>query len=328
LLGSAPVLIAAGLLAGCGGSGRECLLDTDCDLGFRCEMEQCLPLGGVDSGMDGGRDGGSDGDVADTAPTDAGSDASRRLQRGFVTALSGAIVDVQTSSVSAFFEDLPAGDPCTRRAEGPCTVVTCPGAMPVDGGMADAGLPAVAPNAGRIGVQVDMGASVSIMPGADGRYMPLMMDSLLWTMGGQDVLFVAVGADVRTFAHTLDAPSSLTISAPTFPMTGPIMIDRGSDLALAWSGSSAGMLVATASQTAADGDTVTVRCEYAPTAGSGMIPAAALASLPVASDGSFALGVEASAIVVGTDPWVVNVTAATFALRPDGRPASGAARFE
>ena len=53
-----------------------------------------------------------------------------------------------------------------------------------------------------------------------------------------------------------------------------------------------------------------------------------LASLPVASDGTFALSVESSAIVVGTDPWVVTVTAATFALGPGGREASGPARFE
>jgi hypothetical protein len=65
-------------IAGCGG-GPQCVIDTDCEFGFRCASDQtCQPIGGqIDSGARdaGSRDTGTMADAPRDAPTmpDAGS---------------------------------------------------------------------------------------------------------------------------------------------------------------------------------------------------------------------------------------------------------------
>ncbi|MCS6799681.1 MAG: hypothetical protein NZ898_14405 [Myxococcota bacterium] len=54
------VHVAFGLLAACGGSDAQCVIDTDCPLFQRCERNRCIALGPTDAGR---REGGLDASV-------------------------------------------------------------------------------------------------------------------------------------------------------------------------------------------------------------------------------------------------------------------------
>ncbi len=166
--------------------------------------------------------------------------------------------------VSAAFYDT-ISTPCALTTTGACTVQKCANSAPVSNN-----------NAGIITVTGGAPGTSTLTPSGD-TYAPVMMNTLYWT-APLTLSVTAAGGDVPAFSTSVSAPSLITVTSPAPPnqdMLGPPMsILKSSDLALAWTGGSAGSDVEF-TLTSLPGDYL-VRCKYAAANGAGTVPSAIL----------------------------------------------------
>ena len=275
----APALLVLGL-AGCD-DGPACVIDTDCSGVAICVQQSCVEPGGSrDAGSR--RDArSSDGGDEDAGEGDLGVEPGS-LGSGAVTldSLPAAdpLVDTGRYVVSASFAR-SGGPTCMEFPVGGCAVTVCePPAAPVDGGTGDpdAGTPAPdpAPHAGA--VQVSGGAlALTLQPTDLGTYdvetgpMPLFA-------AGDDLVVTAPGDEVPAFRTTgLQGVETLTASAPELPAAGPLSVDTGADLELAWATTAEtpddAVVWARLTGATVEGAPVSILCSFEASAGAGTI---------------------------------------------------------
>ncbi|MEM9068395.1 MAG: hypothetical protein AAGE52_07805 [Myxococcota bacterium] len=332
------LVCAIGLLtlwSGCGG-GKQCAIDTDCELRERCdENNRCVSLGGDTGPADVGvRDA---GDAGEDAGVDVGVDsAPMLLGTGFVTATS-TNNDVPGGAnsyvVSAGFTLAPEmADECTRTDMGACTVTVCPVMMPPDAGVPDAGVAADAgtdagtdaavpmgPSAGSIQIMGNA-ALTTLVPSADGTYMPVTAPERLWDVPGTVVFRSAPVAEVPMFNEELDGPDQIVVTGPA--LTG--IVSREMDLPFTWMETSAGEVVIRISA-ATPTDTRSVQCNFDPAGLSATIPAGVLQTFPMGTMASVVVTTE-NQTVVESGVWTTTISATASGL-VGGAPAVGTFTF-
>lgn len=170
--------------------------------------------------------------------------------------------------ILASFFDIPAGFPdCVRTTVGACTVSDCTAA-------ADAGTP---PDGGQVGAgQVTISGLVDggvvLSPNAQGSYSAFLQ-TRLFTPGTQ-VQVQASGGAVPMFSAQVGAPAAPTLTSPVCTLTGCGMISKTAPYTLTWTGGTNTVSVQVLSATGQ------LSCSFPATAGTGTIPAAALAAFP------------------------------------------------
>lgn len=352
-------------MVGCS-NGPQCVVDTHCDIGERCEDGRCVELGGADAGDDTGpADAGMDGAVdsgMDSAPVDSSVDTGPALDRVGVVVAESDQVDIGTGtavpqySVAAFFsESEPSA--CADVTEGACKVTVCPDETPPvmdggvgdggmgdggmgDGGVGDAGMdagdaammdaepPPPAPNAGPINVNGGvLPVTLTVQP--DGTYLPASAALMLWSDGMTTMQFMAAGADVPAFNVVQTSTQPVSITAPDLGAV-PLLVTRSADMPLTWSGPSPGNVVVRLRwrDMAPSTANTTIECSFPVADGSGSIPAAALGMLPAGSVGTFQVTVENPLTVDGTAPWDVTVLTRSDAVHGANLRARVDATFE
>lgn len=165
-------------------------------------------------------------------------------------------------------------DSCQYQVVGLCTITACP-PPGSDAGVPDAGGPA---DVGPIAITAP-GTTITLMPRGDGTYSPAQ------AAGGGSPVFkpgtaVTVqgkGGIVPAFVTTVQVPSALTLLGPTPPpkTSGPLPLDRGSDLLVSWGGAAQDSV-----EVVLDSGSAVLRCDFDGEPGSNTIPAAALLLLP------------------------------------------------
>jgi hypothetical protein len=207
----------------------------------------------------------SSGDLAQGPPIE------HYTRRGLVNIINSATA---TTNVSAHFWSFPAGA-CTITDFGSCTVTSCTAGTvlgpELDGGTITLGG----------GTQ----AESLVFNGAAYRLTsPLPAGTPTWPSGATATINAA-GATVPAFNTLVTMPVAITtLTAPG--LTGTIT--RNQDIAVAWSGGSAQILVEIVGSA---GVGPSLQCSFPAAAQSGTIPQAALAAMPT---GSYALEVFAA----------------------------------
>lgn len=240
---------------------------------------------------------------------------------GLVQALSGMVPGdtgpVAASAAFAYFWDAPgaAAGECVLDTQGACTVTICAGGTPAQPTTISAGAITVTGN-----------KSLTLLPDAMNEYEMVVESGLLWDPG-QNVTVSVAGATVPAFTHAQLASSAVTITSPAAPPADtPLMVDRGQDLEVAWTGGSTGavtmMWKVDASQP--DDSFVSILCRFAAADGAGTVPTAALQALPASGTGDLLLlGGEIDALEVGD--YTVQVMLNSL---PTWGTESGTAQFE
>lgn len=269
------------------------------------------------SGGGGGDAGSNDGGGADGGPSsDSGTPGKTRYFASF-TLTSGAVtqnmVKTETYYASASFQDtsalaplLDCGAPAT---DGACTITTCTrtdaSATP------EAGVGAVP------GGDVTITAAQTLQLTSANGYVANGVGALY--AGGQDVTVKVAGAAMGAPAwqDTFKAAAFPTVTAPAFPSTGPLVVDRTQPLPVAWSNGGAGdVRVQLVAPDGAGGSTV-VACVFASSSGAGTVPATALAKLPATQKGAVSINGDVSRTQVVGD-WTFAITASSFGNVPSG----------
>jgi hypothetical protein len=252
-----------------------------------------------------GADGGGGARDLAAAPTRSGSIF---VQSYSAMQPSGAAV--VGGSASAGFNATPGGG-CARQVLGACELDSCAaGTSP-------------AASAGTVTVS---GGSLtpSLVPLADKTYPAFSTTQSIFA-GGETLTFAAAGADVPAFSGSLTAPSKVQITSPAKPPSASpyLVVDRTHDFALSWSGGGSGLV-----QVALDGGpsrSITLYCRFPAAAGTGAIPAAALAMIP-SGQGGFSMAAIADAQVTAGD-WSVDLSAYFNAVWPDNTIVSGPSKY-
>lgn len=206
----------------------------------------------------------------------------------------------------------------TTTTDGPCTITTAGDA----GAAADAGTLALLP-AGTLSVEGGL-VAVSVTPNAQNQYSKSMNGATLWN-GGETLTAKATGdaMGAPAFDLAIMAPGKATITAPMLAGLGqPTTIPRSANLSVAWTGGT-GTLRAFFFVT---GGSTWISCSFPASAGSGTVPATALAKLP-AGGGTLYFDTSSSAQkVVGE--WGLYAYASHQAVTPTQTTASGLATFQ
>ena len=180
---------------------------------------------------------------------------------------AGFIADHKTASFANVLLTLDAGP-------GSCTV----GALsfqppPASGTQVSAGT-----------ITVTGGSAPIALAPADGgsgeQYAPLQHAGTV--ASGQTLTIAASGATVPAFSTNLVVPDAVTFTQPDIVDASSLAIGRSTDWPIAWTGGSAGTLTFQVSQTVGATGTLIV-CTFPESAGSGVIPAAALGYLTPSS---------------------------------------------
>lgn len=160
---------------------------------------------------------------------------------------------------------------------------------------------------------------LSITPWKGGLYAGATIAQPLWQPGGA-VHIAGAGDEVPGFQVTLEAPprARITSLAP-----GPVTIDVAEGLTLAWVPVAGGRTIVDFDDSAA---TEHIRCDFDASAGTGVVPAIALAHLPPGK-GTLAVSSHILAPVVEGD-WTIHVDLSTSAANSDGERAVYAVTFE
>jgi hypothetical protein len=257
-----------------------------------------------------GNGGGGGDDDGSGAP-----DAPKATHSGYVSVQSYDAMNTPTTptrggtSSAGFFA---SGAFCmnTQRI-GPCDLATCTTTPP----------PAV--SAGVIMITGTTQA-ITMMPTATKTYDTFMVANPLFN-GGESVTFTAAGADVPAFTKTITAPTKATITAPPKPSaSSPFLnIPRGQDFSVSWSGGGTGLVQVALNSNNAD---QRLFCRFEANAGTGKVPAAALATLPQ-GNGGFAMASIAHN-VFETGDWAIEASAYFNAVWPDNAIVSGPTMFQ
>lgn len=253
--------------------------------------------------------GGGNGGNSDAS---GGGDASKPAHSGYVQAQSIDAMNVpgtpiQSGTASAGF--FTSGAACTMQQQlGPCVLQTCTTGLT---GAASAGL-----------ITISGGAeTMTLAPAMDKTYAQQTASERLF-MGGETLTYSAQGADIPAFTKTLTAPARATITSPAKPSTS-LAVSRTQDLTVTWTGGAGGKV-----QVALIGATIasTLLCRFEASAGTGTIPAAALAMLP-AGNGGFAMASIADT-EQDTGDWAIDVSAYFNAVWPDDSIVSGGTTYQ
>lgn len=244
--------------------------------------------GGVQAGGGGGASGGGSGW---SIPVDGGT-----ARYGVVAITEDSVGIPANASVVAFFAELTrAPRPnCTSGTYGPCTTLSC---VPIDGGLIPDVI--VSHGAGTVtitGTAQDGGTVVFPWNNATNSYSyPFITyrDTHLFNSG--DVLTMsAAGGEVPAFSGNVVAPGTLTLTSPDsqtclpgFPAS--CTLDRSSPLTVTWSGGVSGTAIVMLEVNTDRYTPNQVSCTVPAATGSLTIPAAALATLPAALNGTLTL---------------------------------------
>lgn len=256
--------------------------------------------------------GGGDGGAGDDQP--GGTDAPKPAYAGYLSIQSYDAMNVpgtptRGGSASASFYT-SAGSCSVMETIGPCDVSQC-----------TSGAPAGQMSAGAITITGAQQA-ITLTPMLDKSYAQFTTMAAPLYAGGASITFSAAGADVPAFSQTLTMPSKTTITSPAEPATR-LMVARGAEYSLAWSGGGAGIVQV---MLFASNPDVRLFCRFPASGGTGKVPVAALMKLP-AGDGGFAIGaVNREAKVAGD--YEVEISGYFNAVWPDSSIVSGAATFQ
>ena len=254
---------------------------------------------------------GDDGGGGDDTPgVDAASTASHA---GFVSIQSYDAMNIpgtptRGGSTSAGF--YMAGPQCTTlQTLGPCKLQQCPTSTP-----------AGPQSAGTITIT---GATkpLSLVPGTDKVYAQQTSTTTLFA-GGESISFAAAGADLPAFTVSVTTPAKATITAPTKPAAGSLLaVNRAQDFTVSWTGGGGGKVQVYLSDNAK-----ALFCRFDGSAGTGKVPAAALALLSAGS-GAFAMASIGLATKTAGD-WDVEASAYFNAVWPDAAIVSGGSTIQ
>jgi hypothetical protein len=264
---------------------------------------------------------GEDGGVMDDAATAEGDAAPIEpppagvLRTSYFSATSYDYGEVESGlALAGFYDQEPS--PVTRTVtglEGDCQ-------LEVSTSVGDPGAGAF-PDYRDAGVLRIDGAELDVELGYAGYYEPFQTESARLWGGGESLRFEGGGgADIGAFEATLLAPSHVVVTAPVFPLGDPagIAVARDRDLAISWTGSSAGDVVVRVTGPIADGTQELITCRFSPEAGRGTVPASALARLTVTGEGTVTIDVR-SARTIGVEGWgAVELDASVAAVAMTG----------
>lgn len=260
-------------------------------------MGDATPMG------DGTGGGGDTGGMTDTGGGGNRGVGTVSISQNVIMAAGMSFV---SSSASATFVNATGGSGgggnCTMTTMGECQVTECT-VMPSDAGTgSDAGM--VTPvNAGAItitGGAIPMGSPITLMPGANGLYMPFTGMTRLWMGAGMlHVTAAGMSGGVPMFDQMLATPGDVTITAPMVTPPTPLAINRSMPFDARWTGGTSGRVNVNLTASMSSGGTThatTVVCRYMAAAGMGSVPSAALMRLPTGM-GVFSIGASSDAMV-------------------------------
>ncbi len=242
-------------------------------------------------------------------------DATKPTHSGYVSIQSYDAMNVPgtpTRGGSAGAGFFTMGEACqVSQTIGPCEVANC--------GAAATG----AVSAGTITITGAL-EPISLVPGSDHTYAQLMSTTSLFN-GGESITFAASGAEVPAFTKSLTMPSKATITAPAKPPSASpyLIVNRAQDFSVSWSGGGSGLVQIALNSQSAD---QRLFCRFTASAGTGKLPAAALATLP-AGMGGFAMASIGDTEQDAGD-WAVAVSAYFNAVWPDSAIVSGPTMFQ
>ncbi|HEX6836864.1 MAG TPA: hypothetical protein VF334_09845 [Polyangia bacterium] len=208
---------------------------------------------------------------------------------------------------------------CSYTLVGQCSAAHC------TIGTADGGT--VAPyklvSAGDVAVTVGAMAPIAFTVQPGNYYLaPGSMTQPLFA-GGEMITFSTSGAVAPASSTTVQAPVPPTLTTPS--QAPPYTISRASDFPFAWTGGGPGQLTVAVQTNPSSIDPGTpfgsVRCTFAISDGSGVIPSAALAVLPTGS-ATLTIGVSNQAVNVIGD-WALTAVVGTYPKTPGGPPTAG-----
>jgi len=236
---------------------------------------------------------------------DVAVDASVATHHGFVTLQQydgtvGGAPDLG-GSIGASFAPRPE---CTSQPTGPCVYTKC---GPAATGYQSAGAITIA----------GLRSPVTLTPGAMNKYGAYSATAALYG-SGEHATVSASGADVGAFTATLTTPRRATATSPIVGDNDTLAIPRAHDFTATWTATPDPIMV---DVVGADGDALS--CRFDGSAGSGTVPASALAMLSPGRGGyeTFAL----TDTVVTAGDWDVTIRSYFLADWPDGSLAVGSA---
>jgi hypothetical protein len=257
-------------------------------------------------------------DPTDTSTTIAGSTGSGddpalpdELTTSFVSARSTSAPLFETGLLYAHLAEYDP-EPFIKETEtvGNCRITTT----------TDAGDDPTAPVFADFGPIALLGGSLpaEIEFVTGGGYAPFQVESALWT-GGETLTFSAPGAAIPGFDVDVTAPSQVEITSPTLVIGADLTVDRANDLAITWTGASAGWLLVRFTDTSeGDGPWLDVSCTFDPSAASGVVPSSVLGRI-ITDSGFLSIDVVSATDIV-VDEWdTVQMRAevpAMFGARP------------
>jgi hypothetical protein len=237
---------------------------------------------------------------------DVAVDGSVSAHHGFITlqtydgTLSGApVVD---GAVSASFVAVPA---CTSQTAGPCEYKKCSAAT-------------ASKNAGPITI-AGLRAPVTLTLGPTMYTQYNAMAALF--EGGEHATVSAPGAELEAFSATLTTPKRPTMTSPITAVTDTLAIPRTHDFTATWVATTSPIVVEVIGS-----DGGSLRCLYDGAAGSGTIPASALALLSPGSGGYSMLAVTDTVVTSGD--WEITISCYFLANLPDGSLAGASAMVQ
>lgn len=238
--------------------------------------------GGAASGGSGGSGasghaGGAGG--ADGGGSNGGAGGVEYDGFGTVTAWSGDYGAFVSSGVSAIFSyNTDNGLSCTSAFEGDCYAVECD--------KPTAGNDDPRPDAGAIYITGGL-RDVTLMPDPDGTYITDAANEILWGGAVDTLTITAGGGDIEAFSEQVAAPSLIEITSPDFSVE-PILITSGEAFTATWTDGGIGVTAVTVNGFDAD-TTVTVRCEFPSSAGTGTLPTSLMSWLDGYVDGTLSI---------------------------------------
>jgi hypothetical protein len=137
--------------------------------------------------------------------------------------------------------------------------------------------PTVAVDAGTLSYQTSIGQSGTFTIDAVNFYSA-PAGSPLWS-STSDVIDVTAtgGGQIPAFTISVTPPSVLTLTAPTVPSTGDVVVHASEDLHLTWTGGGAGTAIFYLRNT--QSLTPALSCEFPAADGAGTVPAVGIAAL-------------------------------------------------
>lgn len=230
-------------------------------------------------------------------------------------------VPVQSATASAGFGGPGMAPDCMNQTFGACQFSSCQ--LPLSN--PDGGTPHY-PDAGNITIAGGT-KMVSLTPKADGSYTPYVDTmNVLWS-GGETLNIAATGNLIPAFSTTITAPVVAQLTTPAPPAQGArLMVNRGMDLVLKWTGGQGDSIEAVLSTPVASGKALAVTCTFPAGDTMGTIPAAALMNLQ-AGNGSFTV-YGGSVKTMPASEYDLNISALSLMHDANGRTASYGATYQ